>query len=696
MIQVGQLTRTPVQISRAYEYMVRGDWNPTDDDTLTVRFIGTHDSLTPDLFANASALPTQDTFQGGPANNFGLFYTHIFSPTQLNELRFTYQHIDFTFSPLSSTTSSPLYALPNISIAEFSGVSFGGLSSTFPQGRGHDTFQYQDHYSWTHGNHNFKAGADITHLEIHDAIPFDNRGSVSIAAGGNCSSIGLTTCTGLANFLDNFTGPSGSAGKQFGSPNVAFNWTIQAFFFQDTWKITPTFTMTYGVRYEYYGRPFNFLAYPAVNGQLLTQPENTRVPEQADTNNWGPRLGFAWNPNHGKTVFRLGSGVFYDGFFTNITDNSASTAPNVLGGTVVAPNTGRGSSAPLALVSAVTPTLNPLATEDTIASNLVSPVTFQWNASIERQLPWQMLFTAAYVGTRGEHLLLNEDFNPGVNGVRLNPNRGEIVVRTNAGDSDYHALQLDLKRNFAHGIFIELAYTYSKAIDDGSEVFTTSGGSSFAQNLFNLNAERGPSAFDRPQRLAFTWLYSLPYRGHGAAAYLLRNWTFSGTAQLQSGAPDTIFIPEDLNGDLHAGNDRPIAGNPNAPINYTDACFNSATCITGVGTFAPNGSLIDYSTGVPGNLSQFRYIVPASGLGNLGRNTFRNGWTQDYTVALERIIPIPRLEGHQIELRLESTNPFNHPNPGLVSPNIDDPTFMNAPLVKSGGRSVLLWGKYRF
>ncbi len=300
------------------------------------------------------------------------------------------------------------------------------------------------------------------------------------------------------------------------------------------------------------------------------------------------------------------------------------------------------------------------------------------------------------MGTRGNRLFINEDLNPGVNGVRLNPARGSIVTRTNGGDSEYHGLQVDLRRNFRNGLFLELAYTYSKAIDDGSEVFTSTGGSSYAQNLFNVNGDRGPSAFDRPHRLAFTWVYSLPYRGHGMGAYLLRNWSLSGTVQLQSGAPDTIFIPQDLNGDLHAGNDRPDAGNPNAPINYSAACLNSSSCITGVGTYGPGNSLIDYNTGAPGSLSQFRYLVPASGLGNLGRNTFRNDWTQDYTIALERIFPIPHLEGHQIELRLESTNPLNHPNPGLVSPNIDDPTFLNKSLNYTGGRSVFLWAKYRF
>jgi outer membrane receptor protein involved in Fe transport len=697
LIPVGQIVRTPGQLSRSYEYIIRGDWNATANDTITTRFIGSHNSLTPDLFANPNALPTTDTEQGGPARNLGFYYTHVFSPTMLNELRFTYQQIDFAFAPLPSTTSNALYADPNITIAGFSGVSFGGLTSTFPQGRGHDTYQYQDAFSWAHGNHSFKAGADLTHLQIHDQIPFNARGTVSIVAGGDCSSIGLTTCTGLANFLDNFTGPSGSAGKQFGSPAVAFNWNIQAYYFQDAWRIRPTLTMTYGVRYEYYGRPFNFLPYPTVNAvSALTDPVNTRVNEAADTSDWGPRFGLAWNPNHGKTVFRMGSGVFYDGYFTNITDNVASSAPNVLGGTVVAPNTGRGSSSPLTLVSSATATLNPRASVSAVESGIRSPRTFQWNANVERQLPFDTLLTLAYVGTRANYLFVNRELNPGVNGVRLQPARGSIGTRTNAGNSEYHGLQADLRRNFKNGLFLELAYTYSKAIDNGSEVFTTSGFSSYPQNAFNMAGERGPSAFDRTHRVAVTWLYSLPYRGHSPISYLLKNWTISGTAQFQSGAPDTVFIPEDINGDLRAGSDRPDLGNIHAPVNYSDACLNSPSCITGVGTFAKNGSLVDFNTGAPGSLSQFRYIVPVGRLGNLGRNTFRNDWTQNWTLAVERIIPLPRWEGHQIELRGEAVNPWNHPNPGIISTDIDDPTFMNKSLSYTGGRSLILWGKYRF
>ena len=703
LIPIGTTIRSPTQQNPQYEYVVRGDYNARASDTISFRYIGANQTLTPDLFANASALPTQETFQGGPSRNLGFFWTHVLSPTKVNEARFTFQQIDFTFGPLASTSSNPLYALPNISISGISGVSFGGLSSTFPQGRGHDTYGYQDAFSWNFSRHSIKIGADLNKLQIHDRIPFNLRGTVGFVSGGSCSSIGLTACTGLANFLDNFTGPAGTAGKQFGSPSLNFSQTTQAYYFQDAWKVLPTFTLNYGVRYEYFSTPFNSLAYPAINpATVLSDPVATVVKQKQALNNWGPRLSFAWNPGSGKTVIRAGSGIFYDGFFTNIEDNVASSAPNTLGGTLTAPATGRGNANALGLVPAVTPTLNPRATVSVIASNLVSPRTYQWNFNIQRQLPGDFLATVAYVGTRGEHLFLNQELNPGINGVRLNPLRGSIGARTNGGDSVYHGLQTDLTRRFRRGLFLEVAYTWSKAIDDASEVFTTTGGSSYPQDPFNIRGERGPSAFDRRHRGSVTWVYTVPYHGtanglRGAANYLVRNWTFSGTAQLQTGAPDTIhFQGLDENGDLRTTNDRPDLGNSKAPINYSDACMNSATCITGVGMAGPNGTYVDINTGATGTFSQFRYLQVSGRVGNLGRNTFVNDWTQDYSFAIERIFPIPHLEHHQLEFRAEGINPFNHPNPGLVSADLLDPTFLNKDIQYTGGRVINFWLKYRF
>jgi outer membrane receptor protein involved in Fe transport len=701
LIPIGHLVRATTQQNPSYEFVVRGDYQMTQKDTISGRYIGTQSTLTPDLFANGSALPTQDTFQGGPARNLGSFWTHVFSPAAVNEARFTFQQIDFQFGLLSS---APTSLGPALTVAGLSGTTFGGVPSGFPQGRGHNTFGYQDAVSLTRGNHSFKVGADINHLQISDSIPFNSRGTISYVGGGNCPAISLTTCTGLANFLDDFTGPSGTAGRQFGSSQVNFTQTTQAYYIQDSWKIRPTLTMTYGVRYEYFSTPFNFLKYPAVNlATVLTDPFPTAVKQRPDRNNWGPRIGLAYNPGAGKTVYRAGAGVFYDGFFTNIQDNVASSAPNTLGGTITAPGSGRGLAAASGLVPAVTATLNPRASLSVIDAHIVSPMTYQWNANMERQLPGDMLLTLAYVGTRANRLFINRELNPGVNGVRLNPTRGAIGARTNAGDSSYHGLQTDLSRKFKNGLFFEAAYTWSHAIDVGSEVFTTTGGSSFPQDPFNTRGERGPSAFDRRHRGSLTWVYTSPFRANGGAGYrnalnyAVRNWTISGTAQLQSGAPDTIHLAGfDENGDLRSTNDRPDSGNPSAPLNYSDACLNSATCITGVGQLQPNGSLLDFNTGAAGTPNQFRYVVVKGRTGNAGRNTLVNDWTQDYAFSVERLFPIPHLEHHQLEFRAEGINPFNHPNPGLVSTDLLDPGFLNRDIQYRGGRILNLWLKYRF
>jgi outer membrane receptor protein involved in Fe transport len=727
LIATGPVIRTPKAISRSYEWITRADYGVTEKDNVAVRYLGSHSSLSPDLFANPTALPTQDTSQGGPAHNLGVYWTHVLTPTTVNEVRFTAQQINFTFSPLASTASSPLEADPNLTISGLTGTTFGGLNTGFPQGRGHNVYEYQDAFSWTVGNHSLKIGADLIHAGVNDVIPFNSLGTVSFAKGGDCSAIGLASCTGLANFVDNYTGPAGTAGRQFGSPYLSFPQMLQSYYAQDTWKIRPNLTVTYGLRYEYQGTPLNSLPYPTVYPGLqgLLQPLSQRVPEQPDKNNFGPRAGFAYTPHflesllgHDKTVIRGGFGTFYDVLFSNIGDNTASTAPNVLGGVLTAPGTGRGTAGALQLVPAVTATLNPLGQTQVVTSNVVNPLTLQWNFGVERSLPGSFLFKAAYVGTRGERLFANEQLNPGVNSVRIDPARGSIVDRTNLGNSSYNGLDVSVHRSLSHGLLLRGAYTWSKAIDNVSEVFTSSGTSSFSQNLFNLSQDRGPSAFDRRQRAVFTWIYVTPNvkvssAAAKAATWAVRDWQISGVFSFQTGAPETISINGfDQNGDLATNNDRPNLSNLNAGINYSPACLANPACITGVGQINANGSITDANTGAPGTAAQFRYIlttgVSGQGVnGNLGRNTFSNPGRQDYSLSLMRIVRLPRWETHQFEFRADAFDVFNHANAGGgttqdgssvpgISGNILSANFMNKSVTYEGGRAVQLWLKYRF
>jgi hypothetical protein len=727
-VEVGTFSRSAAQVANSYEYVIRGDYVASDKDTISARWLGSHNSLTPDLFANPNALPGVDTEQSGPSRSIGIFWTHVINNHTVNELRFTGQSINFGFDPTAKTLSSPFANLPDFEVSGLDGVDFGGIALGFPQDRDHLVFQYQDALSVTLGHHNLKMGADITHLGITDGVPFNSRGLVQYNSGGDCSAINLTTCTGLANFLDDFSGAGGNAAIQFGVSQVSYAQTQQAFYAQDEWKLRPNLTLTYGLRYEYQGVPLNSLPFPAVDVKTaLTDPLTRRVAVETDRNNFGPRLGIAYTPHvlqglfgNGKTVFRAGFGTFYDVLFSNILANNAASTPNVTGGTVIGSVTAatpRGVSDFSTVVPSITPALSPFDSVSTVASDLRNPETLQWNVNVERSLPGNLIATVAYVGTRGEHLYLNHELNPGVDGVRLNPDRGSIFARTNNGDSIYHALQTKVERSFKNGFLFRGAYTFSRSIDNGSEVFVTSGGSTRAQDQFSFRGDRGPSAFDRKHRAVFTWVYQLP-SVHGdsgalrAVKAVTNGWQVSGTASFETGAPETIhFGGFDQNGDLSGFNDRPSLGSPAVPINYSPACLNPAgTCDTGVGFSLDGVNFVDFNSSfgldpVTGNFvakaSDFHYLAILGKNGTVGRNTFYNPGREDWAMSIQREFKIH--ESQAFLVRMEAFNPFNHPNLGggedsvpSVSGDILSPDFLNKGVTSVGGRSVKFYLRYSF
>lgn len=723
-VEVATFSRSAAQIADAYEYVVRADYVATDNDTVSARWLGSHSSLTPDLFANPNALPGLDTEQSGPSRSLGVFWTHVINRRAVNELRFTSQTLDFGFDPTAATLNNPFVNLPDLRVSGLTGVDFGGVATGFPQDRNHSVFQYQDAFSISFGHHSLKMGADITHLGINDGVPFNSRGAITYNAGGDCSAIGLTTCTGLANFIDDFSGNGGSASKQFGVSQISFAQTQQAYYFQDEWKVRPNLNLTYGLRYEFQGVPFNVLPFPGVNATTArTDSLTLRVPVQADRNNFGPRFGVAYTPDFwrglfggGKTVLRVGFGTFYDVLFSNILDNNAASTPNVTGGTVI-PSGGRGQGNFSSVIPSLTPTLNPSDSVSTVVSNLRNPLTYQWNANVQRELPWGWIATVAYVGTRGERLFLNHELNPGVRGVRLNPNRGGIFARTNNGDSIYHGLQTKVEHNFRGGLLFRGAYTFSKALDNGSEVFVTSGGSTRGQDQFSFRGDRAPSAFDRRQRLVLTWVYDLPrVRGDGGfrrgLKYATSGWQVAGSTSFETGAPETLFLGGfDVNGDLSSFNDRPSLGNIKVPINYSPICLDpNGTCDTGVGFSFDGVHFVDFNSSFgfdpkTGNFvatkNDFRYLVILGKNGNIGRNTLTNPGRQVWAMSLQREFKL--LERQALLLRLEAFNPFNHPNLGggengvpSLSGDILSGTFLDRGVTSVGGRSVRFYFRYSF
>ena len=293
--------------------------------------------------------------------------------------------------------------------------------------------------------------------------------------------------------------------------------------------------------------------------------------EIPDKRNFAPRLGLAYAPRwgrflfgDGKTVLRAGYGIFYDGLFTNITDQTAESQPNTFGGSIASP-TGRGAQNASTFPGITLFNSSLLIT--TMASNLHNPLTQQWNVDVQRELPLGLVLTLAYVGTRGEHLFANQDFNPQVNFSFMNPNFGEIEVRTNAGDSWYNSGQVEVERR-VRTLVLRAAYTYSKFLDDASDVNFTTGFSTFSQDLTNQRSDWGPSAFDRRHRFTAAYVWQVPHSHQNAFLRALTDaWEWSGMATIESGTPNTVSLGFDNIGNGHP-NSRPDLVNPSAPTEF--------------------------------------------------------------------------------------------------------------------------------
>jgi len=719
------------------EWRVRVDWNATNSDNLYASYRRSDSSLTPDFFTNNTSLPPFDTQQGGPAQAFTASWNHTFSSKALNELRFSYSNINFSFAPEPTSASGPLANTPGISFNGASGLPTLGIVTGEPQGRGHKSYQFQEALSYTAGRHTFKFGGDIDYLQVDDLTPFNSRGTIAFFNGNPDPTTNTPGYSDLANFIDNFTGAGGSVAINFGNPEVQPFVGVYATYAQDTWHLRPNLTLNLGLRYEYWGTVGNILQFPAINtaefglgvpGATLQDIASAR--QQGYKTAFGPRVGVAYTPHfwtrifgQDKTVIRAGYGTFFDGIFTNIIDNNAASSPNATGASFVTSSTapGRGLANATGILAAAAPVPNPLTAISSMANNIMNPKTLQWNFDIQRELPGGLIFTAAYVGTRGEHLFVNSELNPGINQfdaqgnlIRMNPNFGDIIVRDNGGDSIYHSGQFSVDRKFSHGLLLRAAYTYSKLIDDGSEVFTTSGNSTFPEIITRQSSDRSLSAYDRRNRFVGTYVWELPYvhstenAAMGVLSYVTRGWSWSGTFTAQTGNPETISDGFDINGDGRSGNDRPDLGNPAAPfksvgIDGTEFGFTATP-----GTIFPlQACLNGLPTCVAQPASTFHFIIPAPGLnGNVGRNTYIGPGQWFYNTGVARTFKLH--ERHQLQFRAEFFNAFNHPNfftdiPGIIAPNgfnqiftLSGPNFGDFPLTIAGARQIKFWLKYSF
>jgi hypothetical protein len=701
-VQFGTFTRSYASTYKEPQWQIRIDHRISEKDQLSGRFLWDR-QYQPQ--GGQASFPGFDADYEGRLYNLLLTETHIFSATTTNEMRIGYNRLQFGF-PIQDV-DGPAGTLPNITI-QGSGATALGVPATFPQGRIANNYVIQDTVTHVAGNHTFRGGIDYLRQIATQAAPYNARGSLTYS-----SSTGRTS---LANFIEDFGGTAGTASRDFGSGVYFPQLNRIALFFQDRWKATDALTLTLGIRWEDFGTPFNTLSTPAFTGLFNVDPVSRTGPFSVpnnvnhDQNNFGPSFGIAYAPSarggllgslvgEKETVFRAGFQIGYDQFFNNIASNAQASSPNLV--TTTTNSTTSNGPRGLANLSSNFPTvaapLSALSGQTLIDPGLSNPYYIRWSGGVQRTLPFNLILDMAYVGTRGVHLFLTEDYNPlvpaslritpaGAGTANLSSRRdnlqGSRSVRTNGGESIYHAGQIEVRRRFANNFTFTGAYTWSKFIDNGSEVFGNTIGSNsplqaipvaFAPN--GLDNERAVSNFDRPHRASFTYVYELPWfrEQRGFAGRLLGGFQIAGVTTFESGVPFTVFNNTDSD-NLGGALDRPLrnAINNNVRAVPAIATATSNPCSVAVGaTFYRNpdagNACID-----PANAEYVGLLAGSGIFGNSARNTERSPGINNTNLNIMKRTRIS--ENKVLELRAEFYNVFNHPqfiqSPSNVLSNI--------------------------
>lgn len=534
--------------------------------------------------------------------------------------------------------------------------------------------EINDTVTWTSGRHTINAGGEYTPYIVFDS-------STKFNQSGTATFSGQITGNGIADLLlGKAAAFTQSAGKFKQTRGQEFS-----LFAEDTFRATSSLTLTLGVRWD------PFLPYHDVLGQVAGYragyqsqrfqnappgaifPGDPGFPEggmNPDWNNVSPRFGFAWQARQGNraTVVRGGYGIFFVRPFPRLYNNFVESAPfsptiTLNGVDIQDPYGSAGVRNPF-------PPFAPVDLKPAVAFSFPMPYAYfqenwgvgysqGWNFTLEQQLASDWLLRVAYVGNKGTHLQTFRERNAALYSSKatvantnarrpLAPYFASVKEMADAGNSNYHSLQVTLDKRLSRHFSILTFYTFSKAIDDESvnNQFTISNPNPY-DNRFN----RGVSDFDVPHNFRLSAVFDVPSLSGSPLPMrlLLGGWSISNIMDLHSGLPFSVISGRD-NSFSGIGLDRAdLLGNPALPADRSKAerltrYFDpQAVAFNAAGTF-----------------------------GNSPRNFLRGMGYFNIDAAVQKSFPVR--ERVKLMLRGEFFNLLNHANFGLPGANVASPS----------------------
>lgn len=583
-----------------------------------------------------------------------------------------------------------------------------------------NTGNVRDHIMWLKGKHAFDFGFDFERDQANiDNTDLEN-GQFQFTSDFNPK---LPSHTGsndaeasfLMGYLHNMSQTSGDYSNS--RENVI------GLYANDTWKISPRLTLDLGLRYEpqvpmkeIYGRiqQFHPDAYAAgVRSSVVPSApaglffvgdkyNGQSVPatgESGDYHNFAPRVGFAFDPKgDGKMSIRGGGGEFFYTRLPGLFLNDASiVAPFSLRIDPVDPDTGPFDN-PLVNYPSFTSAFPLRYTLNNVPKNVafppvvsvyglapgiswITPRVFDWNFTVQRQLRSDTVFSASYVGLRGNHLRQDTDLNPGkytLGDTRSLQQRrpfqpfGDIIQNANSGASDYKAMQLSISKQpsggtgFFRPIMLSANYTLASSREYGlsenggiTDVGSSKGSGMSIYDPRQHAFESGYADFDRRNRVVGSFVWNLPTMTQWSTALreIAGGWVWSGLYTFNTGEPLTIMAGKDQS-QTGLGGDRADYIGPAGSFGKSAPSADRGGCTAGIHC-------------VP-FLDPFWWTQPSAGnYGTSGKNTFRgpSNWNVDSGL-YKNFHPMPSNESFMIQFRGEFFNLFNHTR--LHDPNNSD------------------------
>jgi hypothetical protein len=676
----------------ALQYNFRFDYYLTPKDRLYLAYYNdSFDQQQPDPREGLQAVDIM-------RNRYGqVDYTHTFNSNLLLEGAFAFASVGgANGQPVSGQNLS----VPWINVTGMSaGIDIGG--GWGPGEYRGPNYNWRAVLSWVHGAHTFKFGYDGDHaIEHGDFSGYNTRPIFQFN-----DLFDLVMDNPLNESVGAYNPLTGAGGYViFGGQTNPFGLSAQ-----DTWKVNRRLTLTLALRWDDFtnhspwadvgcGAPANACfrfsdIFLGSGSTRLAQISGATVQQRPDglftsamSNYWSPRIGFAWDPaGDAKWVVRGGVGVYRDWVVLGQSvDQMRNNPPSVLSeafvttgyanATAVQPqmafaqNPAYPFNFPLPAIPALT--LNsaggyesngvPLPTGvDSLAPNLVPPLAVNYVVGVEHQLPWRLVASASYSGSRSYDGLTGTDWNrcPGCEADRPNPNFGGMTYVTNSNAGTYNSMILGITgRAGMHGAF-QASYTLSRAQDypEAGTRFDQDGGLNIPDPAAYFSYW-GDSNWDVRQRFSLSGLYHIPGLKEGVGRVLTDGWEVSTIVAAQTGTPFWVVCGGgaacDYNGD-------------GAVYDIPDAAS---------GNFTGSHSRDAYKTGI---FTASDFGVPAGGTeGNEPRNIYRNPGLFQLDASVVKNTHIPWFgEAGNFQLRFEFLNLLNRLNLGPVDGNLADSTF---------------------